>query len=147
MLDSDNELYPPAAARLADALDADPEALFAYPALQDHADGQGVALRSFRAWDPALFATHNPIDALALIRRARLLAIGGYTEDLKLYGWEDFELWVRAAERGEHGVHVPEILARYRRSGDSMLALTDIDTSELWQVLRERYPGTMTAVS
>lgn len=147
MLDADNELYPPAARRLADALDADPGALFAYPILEDHENGRGVGLRSFRAWDPALFATHNPIDALALLRRDRLLALGGYADDLGLYGWEDFELWVRAAERGEHAVHVHEILARYRRGGASMLAVTDIDTSEMWQLLRERYPRTMAGVS
>jgi hypothetical protein len=147
MLDADNELYPPAASRLADALDDDPDALFAYPILQDHDGEHAVALRSYRAWDPTLFGSYNPIDALALLRRDRLLELGGYTEDLRLYGWEDFELWVRAADRGEHGVHVAQILGRYRRRAGSMLAVTDMDTTELWRALRAAFPRTMERVS
>jgi len=143
MLDADNTLYPTAVERLVAALDADEGALFAYPVLEGHLGGEPVELLSYRAWDPALLRERNVVDALALLRRDRLLALGGYDEDLRLYGWEDYELWVRAAERGERGVHVPEVLARYRRGGGSMLSVTDIDTTEMTDLLRQRYPRTM----
>ena len=39
---------------------------------------------------------------------------------------EDYDLWLKCADRGLHGVLVPQILARYRRAGDSMLSITDI---------------------
>lgn len=147
MLDADNELWPPAVARLVAALEEDPAALFAYPVLQDHIDGRPHAILSYRAWDPRLLAKHNPVDALALLRRDRLLALGGYREDLDMYGWEDYDLWARAAEHGEHGVHVPEVLARYRRGASSMLSITEIDREVLQRRLRERYPRTMGAAA
>jgi hypothetical protein len=143
MLDADNELWPPAVARLVAALDADTGALFAYPVLQVHVDGEPDALLSYRAWDPRLLARHNVVDALALLRRDRLLALGGYRDDVRMYGWEDYDLWARAAERGEHGVHVPEVLARYRRGTGTMLSITEIDRSAMLALLRERYPRTM----
>jgi len=51
---------------------------------------------------------------MALIRREELLAVGGYTTDARLTGWEDFHLWCRCAE-GRYGVIVPQVLAWYRR--------------------------------
>jgi GT2 family glycosyltransferase len=139
MLDSDNEMYPTALARLVEALDADEEAFFAYPMLEVHADGRPETLRSFLPWEPELLLRGNYIDAMALLRREILLDLGGYAEDLRLYGWEDYELWCRAAERGLRGVLVPQILTRYRRAEHSMLAVTDVDSSEAESILRTRY--------
>jgi glycosyltransferase involved in cell wall biosynthesis len=143
MLDADNVLYPPAVGRLVAALDADPGAFFAYPTLQGHVEGEPHGLLSYRAWDPALLARRNIVDALALLRRDRLLELGGYVDDVRMYGWEDYDLWARAAEHGERGVHVAEILARYRRGSSSMLSITDLDTQVMLDLLRERYPRTM----
>ena len=143
ILDADNALWPTAIGRLVDALDGDPAATFAYPILQMHRDGVAQGLLSYSAWDPALLARRNPVDALALIRRDRLLAAGGYTEDPRMLGWEDYDLWCRLAAGGQHGVQVPEILARYRVGGSSMLSLTDIDVSTMRALLRERYPTVM----
>jgi len=145
ILDADNEVWPTAIGRLVEALDADPAADFAYPILQMHRDGVAQGLLSYRAWDPAILAQRNPIDALSLLRRERLLALGGYTEDVRMLGWEDYDLWCRVAAAGGHGVQVPEILARYRVGETSMLSLTDIDVSAMRAILRERYPTVMGA--
>jgi hypothetical protein len=141
MLDADNEVYPSALGRLVDALDGDPGALFAYPMLEVHADGEPETLRSFLPWEPELLHLGNYIDAMALLRRDQLLALGGYAEDLRLYGWEDYELWCRCAERGLRGVLVPQVLTRYRRAEHSMLAITDLDSTDAESVLRARYPA------
>ena len=140
-LDADNELLPPCAERLADALDADPEAAFAYPILAVHAEGEPAGLLSSLAWDPELLAHFNPIDALALLRLSALEEAGGWTEDLDLYGWEDWDLWCALAARGRHGVHVPELLARYRRAPGSMLATTDLDQHAKLGRLAQRHPS------
>ena len=66
---------------------------------------------------------------MALLRRDQLLDLGGYADDLRLYGWEDYELWCRAAERGLRGVLVPEILMRYRRADHSMLLRSPTSTA------------------
>ena len=78
---------------------------------------------------------------MSLLRRDELVALGGYTEDLRLHGWEDYDLWCRCLERGLRGVLVPQMLARYRRAGHSMLAsVTNLDVSEAESLLRARYP-------
>jgi hypothetical protein len=143
MLDSDNEIYPTALTRLAAALDTAPGTLFAYPMLAEHADGEPDMVRSHLPWEPELLRLGNYIDALSMLRRRELLELGGYTEDHRLYGWEDYDLWCRCAERGHRGLLVPEILARYKRSEYSMLSVTDVDTTEAEAILRERYPTVM----
>jgi glycosyl transferase family 2 len=140
MLDADNEIYPPALERLLQALEADPKALFAYSMLEAHQDGQPVGLVSSLPWDIELLRRGNYIDAMSLLRRRELMELGGYTEELLLHGWEDFELWCRLAEIGGYGVLVPEILGRYRFTDESMISLTNIDISEMWSLLCERYP-------
>ncbi len=141
MLDADNEVYPTALPRLVESLDADTGALFAYAMLEVHADGEPETLRSFFPWEPELLLRGNYIDAMALLRREQLLDLGGYADDLRLYGWEDYELWCRAAERGLRGILVPQILMRYRRADHSMLAITDLDGTEAESLLRVRYPS------
>ncbi len=141
MLDADNTLYPSALSRLVEALDDDSGAFFAYPMLEEHVDGEPDTLRSFRPWEPGQLAEANYIDAMALLRRQELDELGGYTEDLRLHGWEDYDLWCRAADRGLRGVLVPEILARYRRAAHSMLySITNVNTAEAKSLLRARYP-------
>ena len=142
-LDADNELYPRAIVRLVEALDENPEALFSYSAIEVHDGDEPVTLMSHQPWDQERLRWHNYIDAMAMIRRRELIAIGGYTEDPRLHGWEDYDLWCRVAANGGSGVHVPEILLRYLRAEHSMISLTDIDTSEARRVLRESYPATM----
>jgi hypothetical protein len=144
MLDADNALYPQAARRLAAALDAAPKALFAYGVLAVRRDGRADGLLSAQGWDPAVFAQRNPIDALALVRRDRVLELGGYRDDDRLHGWEDYELWVRAAAHGAHGVHVPTFVARYRSTPGSMAHFSDLDAEGMKEVLRELHPGVMT---
>jgi glycosyltransferase involved in cell wall biosynthesis len=143
MLDADNALYPQAARRLADALDADPHADFAYGALAVHRDGRPDGLLSAHPWDPALLRDDNPVDALALLRREPVNALGGYTEDDVLHGWEDYELWVRIAARGGQGVLVDGFIGRYRRAAGSMLSLSDLDQDTMRAALRERHPSVM----
>jgi hypothetical protein len=138
-LDADNELYPTAASKLAAALDDDPDAVFAYPILEVHEDGLPVTLMGYQPWEPARLKDRNYIDALALIRRREAIALGGYTEDLRLYGWEDYDLWCRVVDRGRYGIHVPEILARYAQAEHSMISITAIDDAEAMAVLRHRY--------
>jgi hypothetical protein len=80
---------------------------------------------------------------MAMIRRRALLAAGGYTEDLRLHGWEDFDLWCRFAARGMRGLLVPEILCRYSLGEESMISVTNLDSSEAWGLLRARYPSVL----
>ncbi|MDQ4047825.1 MAG: glycosyltransferase [Actinomycetota bacterium] len=141
MLDADNSIYPAAIARLCEALDGDPGAAFAYCMLERHSSGRSLGLLSDGPWEPDRLRDGNYVDAMALLRRVPVLELGGYSEDIRLYGWEDFDLWCRIAQRGGHGVFVPEILCRYRQSHHSMLSVTGIDGTEAISLMRERYPS------
>jgi len=143
MLDADNELYPTALGRLAGALDGDPGAAFAYSLIEAHTGGRPRGLLSGLPWDPRRLREGNYIDAMAMVRRSALLTAGGYTEDLRLHGWEDFDLWCRFAARGMRGLLVPEILCRYSFGEESMISVTNLDSSEAWDLLRRRYPGVL----
>lgn len=139
--DADNAVYPTTLRRLLGALVADPQALFSYSILQTHARGRPRGLLSPLPWQPERFRLGNYIDAMALVRRDAVIGLGGYSEEARLYGWEDFELWCKIAAAGGRGVHVPEILCRYRLGARSMLSITNIDSSAAWALLSERYPG------
>jgi len=143
ILDSDNELLPNCMGRLVDALDRDREAGFAYGMLACFSDAGYVRLISKFPWDPARLRRGNYIDALALMRLRVLRDMGGYTTDTRLYGWEDYDLYCRFAEWGHRAAFVPELVARYRVSGDSMLSITDLSTATAWTALRERCPQLM----
>jgi hypothetical protein len=76
---------------------------------------------------------------MALLRRDSVQAVGGYTTDEALYGWEDFELWCNMASRGMAGTLVPELVATYRAGRQSMISLTTLDTTDSWTALLDRY--------
>ena len=143
MLDADNEVMPHGLERLVEALDEDPEAAFAYGAFERFQSGGTLGIMNFLPWDPWRLRRSNFVDAMALVRTAVLRDMGGYTTDRGLYGWEDFELWCHMAEEGHRGRLVPEIVARYRTTGHSMLSLTNLSASHPFSVLIERYPKLM----
>ena len=139
ILDSDNEVYPHCLERLAGALDEDPGAAFAFGILEKFDDDGPRGLVSVLGWDPERLRKHNYIDALALIRRSVLREVDGYTTDLRVYGWEDYDLWCKLASRGMRGAHVKEIVARYRVAEGSMINLTNISLEGAEAALRERH--------
>jgi hypothetical protein len=142
MLDADNVLFPRGLSVLVGHMaSAPPEVLLAYGPLERHRDGEPLGLLSADPWDPARFRDGNYIDAMCLLRRDAILDIGGFTEDLTLYGWEDFDLWCRVAERGRRGELVPVIVGRYAERPGSVLEIASIDASEAVAVLRGRYPS------
>ncbi|MDJ0768343.1 MAG: glycosyltransferase [Ilumatobacter sp.] len=138
VMDADNLVYPSALRRLADALDADPDAAFAYSALEEF--GSSTGIRSAMAWHVPWLCEGNYIDAQAMIRREAWARHGGYRVDDEVFGWEDWELWLRLAAQGEHGVHVPQMLGRYRTQEQSMIATTNLVADHMLRYLRGLYP-------
>ncbi len=139
VMDADNTVYPTCLRRLADALDADPAAAFAYATLEDFGTSTGV--RSAMGWHVPWVCEANYIDAQAMVRRSAWEHHGGFrTDDPLLYGWEDWELWLRFAAAGAHGVHVPQILGRYRTQGGSMISTSNLFADLMSEHLRDLHP-------
>jgi hypothetical protein len=139
ILDADNTIYPHALGRLVQALDKAPSAAFAYGIIEQFDVKGSTSLMSYLGWDQRRLRYGNFVDAMALMRRSALLDVGGYVTDPRLYGWEDFALWCAFADRGWDAVRVPEIVARYRLGLHSMISLTNIDASDAWTLLLDRF--------
>jgi glycosyltransferase involved in cell wall biosynthesis len=140
VLDADNAIYPRCLDRLSAALAAARPSAFAYPVIEMFGDDQG--LMGTPLWSRCRLSAGNYIDAMALIRTARLRAVGGYAR-MTVTGWDDYDLWCRFAERGWSGVRVAEILARYRTHASSMLNTTtrrEDRTAALIRDMKARHP-------
>ena len=138
VLDANGGIYPSTLERLVRVLDAEPQAIFSYPMVAAFDGDRPVALLSALPWEPERLRSGNWIDGMALIRRGRLLELGGYSTDPCLAGWEDFYLWCRCAEAGAHGVHVPQVLAWHRQIAASK-------TPAKWALMRDIFPELLAA--
>jgi glycosyltransferase involved in cell wall biosynthesis len=140
VLDADNLLYPRCLERLLAAL-RNSGAAFAYCYLEKFGGVQ--ELGNLLSWDARLLHLGNMTDAMVLHRKKTWKEAGGYSEDMPVNGWEDYDLWFKIANVGGSGVRVPEILARYRVHPDSMLHReTDVpaDKDRLWKYLESKHP-------
>jgi hypothetical protein len=146
MLDADNELRTHAMQRLLGALDDTPKASFAYGIMERFSSDGPEGLLSCFEWEPARLRAGNYIDAFSLIRREAFMAMGGYSYDPRLYGWEDYDLWVRMAEAGMTGAFVPEIIARYRVGHSSMISQTNLSTSDAYAALLDHAPELLAGI-
>jgi len=139
VMDADNHVYPTCLRWLADAMRADADAAAAYAILEDFGTQRNI--RSALAWDVERLCRANYIDAQAMWRRSAWEHLGGYRDDDdEVYGWEDWDLWLRLAADGGHATLVPQVLGRYRVQPGSMIALTNLATDDALVAIRERYP-------
>jgi succinoglycan biosynthesis protein ExoO len=86
-------------------------------------DKQGertMELRSGRIATMGLTAD-NMIDAFALVDAKKLLRVGGYVSDPRLYGYEDWEMMLHLISEEEKVVFVPAAMGYYFRNPGSMV--------------------------
>ncbi len=139
VMDADNTIYPTCLRKLADALQANPDVDAAYAILEDFGDQRNI--RSALAWDVDRLCRANYIDAQSMLRKSAWQRLGGYrADDDFVYGWEDWDLWLRLAAEGGRAMLVTQILGRYRVQRGSMIALTNLATDDAIAAMRKRYP-------
>lgn len=142
ILDADNMVFPRGIRLLAEALEENPDYAFAYGLLETFDVSGPLGVQSWIDWSPERLRYGNYIDAMALIRRAALEAVGGYSAHAAFAGgWEDFALWVAMADAGLRGIRVPDFVARYREAPHSMRSTTNVDISATWATLLRKYPS------
>jgi hypothetical protein len=146
MLDADNRVRPFGISRLVTALVKDPGADFAYGLLDRFELGGPLGLISKFGWEPARLRSGNYIDALAMIRRRALFEMDGYTEDPRLMGVEDYDLWARMAEDGRRGAFVRQIVAEYRVGHTSMISDVGVSMTDAVAAISEHAPTLMEGV-
>ena len=140
-LDADNLLYPTGLRRLLHHLESAPADVVAAYGILERFDTTGsLGLTSHLPWDPDLLVHGAFIDATAMFRRSSWLELGGYSTADGLYGWEDYDLWLTVAERGQRADLVRSIIGRYREQPGSMRKISDVDMASNFVILRERHP-------
>ncbi|ULQ53780.1 glycosyltransferase family 2 protein [Flavihumibacter fluvii] len=71
----------------------------------------------------------NFIDACAIVRKSVLIKIGLY-DNMKIMGYEDWDLWLRIAFKGYDFHHIDEVMFDYRVIKDSMMRSLNADISK-----------------
>jgi glycosyltransferase involved in cell wall biosynthesis len=136
-LDSDDRMAPGAAAAMADALDRNPRAAFAYGDYEVFGEYRGLwkSRAEFSHWAQT-WANWIPVGSM--VRREALLEVGGW--ELRT-GVEDWDLWLKLAEAGWSGIKVSRVVYERRVEGTRMHAEARTRHRQLVNLLRERHPN------
>jgi glycosyltransferase involved in cell wall biosynthesis len=143
ILDADNWVYPSCLRTLHEALGGTSYAA-AYGIVRrfDDDTGEGVGLVSTGGWDVEALVRGPYIDAMAMLDRAKVLALGGYSTELiehGWFGWEDYDLWLKLARAGHQCLLVPSILSSYRMHSGSMLRRTNRSSHRIARHLQTKF--------
>lgn len=119
-LDSDNKIRPDYMRKGIAILDASPEIGIVYGDVEFF--GETTGIWSLPDFDLYRLTIGNYIDACAVFRKQVWQECGGY--DLNMpdkLGYEDWDFWLSAAEKGWQFWHIPEVMFDYRTRSDSMV--------------------------
>ena len=120
-LDADNRLRPGFVTPALAILDAQPQVAAVYGDRYDFGLRNGTV--DVPPFELDSLLPFNFIDACALLRKEVWSACGGYDPDMPAPGWEDWDLWIGAAERGWQLHHLPGEAFDYRVRPSSMISL------------------------
>jgi glycosyltransferase involved in cell wall biosynthesis len=143
-LDADDLAVPASLTIMADKLDADPGAA---ACVADYAEFglQDIVRTVPEQLDPFRVAFVNEYPITALFRRTAIVAAGGWRP---VAGYEDWDLWMAFAERGEHVVHAgPGVLSYRRRMHDNRrLGRSKSRHQMLYREMRAHHPALFAAL-
>ncbi len=135
-LDADDRLLAGTLSALGAALDDDPELALVWGDYRLFGDRTWRQMTA-PSLDPWQIGYQNDIPASVLIRRSALLGAGGW--QLR-GGYEDWDLLMGLAERGNRGRRVPIVAYEYRQHGVRMLGESATRHGEIYALLRSRHP-------
>jgi glycosyltransferase involved in cell wall biosynthesis len=137
-LDADNRLLPGALQRAYDALAQNPEIGWIYPNI----DMFGQEWNSDYSGEYSVLRhlDENICEAGSLVRRA-VFERGARFDESMLLGFEDWDFWLGAIERGFRGKHLENFGFRYRRRPESMLSDSERDRSEIVSYINRKHKG------
>ena len=135
-LDADDRLPPSALNTLKAAFAADPGIGFAYGVTEFF--GEWTGEMSLPPWDPYRLLWRHTIGPVALTKRQLWTDVGGYDPAFRT-GYEDWDFWLGAVERGWRGAKVEEVTFSYRRHGETMVFGSRRDYRALFARLRAKH--------
>lgn len=137
-LDSDDLAAPGVLGRMADALDAHPEADVCFGDYLEFGDSQ-ITRAVPPTIDPYRVAFTNEYPVSSLFRRRVLDEVGGWP---LIPAYEDWHLWMTLAERGSKGLHLGAGVVTYHRRlhGERLLTASKQVHPQLYARLRADHP-------
>jgi GT2 family glycosyltransferase len=135
MLDADDRLTPNALSVLHEALERDGEAGFSYGFAEFFGAWSGRL--EFPDYDPYRLLYRSLVGATSLIRREVFEAVGGF--DPIIAGYEDWDFYLGALERGFGGRRVPQVVLLYRRHAHSRLSADRASYRRRYRALRVKH--------
>ena len=139
-LDADDEALPGVLARMADRLDAHPEAVACVGDIEEFGD-HALVRRIPDRLDPYRVALTNDYPITALYRREAVAAAGAWRPFYVHQGYEDWNLWMGLAERGGAIVHLGAPGYRRRLHGQRLNQLARTRHRERYAAMRRAHPG------
>ena len=138
-LDADDLALPGVLTQMADLLDADPRAAACVGDIAEFGDHELVRRIPPRL-DPYRVALTNEYPITALYRRTAVAAIGAWRPFYEIQGYEDWNVWMGLAERGERIVHLGAPGYRRRLHGQRLNQLARRRHKERYAALRRAHP-------
>ena len=138
-LDADDHAIPGVVARMADVLETNPEAAACVGDIVEFGEHDLKRLTPARL-DPYRIAYTNEYPITALYRRSALVAARAWEQLGVRQGYEDWNLWMSLAERGEQIVHLGAAAYRRRLHGRRLNQKTREAHREHYEEMRRQHP-------
>jgi glycosyltransferase involved in cell wall biosynthesis len=135
ILDADDRLRPRALNLLRQTLEADSSLGFAYGITRFFGEWEGEM--TMPSYDPYKLLYRHTIGASCLMRRELVESVGGF--DAQFGGYEDWEFWLHALEKGWRGRRVEEITLEYRRHAVTKLRADRREYRRWFKRLRDKH--------
>jgi glycosyltransferase involved in cell wall biosynthesis len=136
-LDADDRLAADALKVLREPMLADSGIGFSYGLIRFFGAWEGIM--TMPPYDPYRLLFRHIVGPTALIRRELFEDVGGY--DPLFRGYEDWEFWVHALDRGWRGKRVERVTHLYRRHGQTMYHGARSNYRALYGQLRRKHPA------
>jgi glycosyltransferase involved in cell wall biosynthesis len=140
-LDADDKLLPEMLARTTRVLDDDPAIAIVYTDYRRFGSETGDVATG--RWSLESLAYSCPLSSVTLYRREVWDAVGGYNPNMA-GGYEDWDFWIAAAERGFAGLRIPEPMWLYRKAPASRNVAAIRREPELLAQIRRNHPAVFT---
>ena len=144
-LDADNKIRPNYITSAIKILDRQPEVGVVYGNFEFFGGVTGI--KEVPEFDINVIVRGNYIDACAVFRKTVWQDVGGYDDKIpEKFGYEDWDFWLGAAEKGWHFYHVDQVLFDYRLRDRSMVSRCNIPENrrELFRYISTKHIGLYT---
>ncbi|MCT7979956.1 glycosyltransferase family 2 protein [Laspinema olomoucense] len=141
-LDADNKIKPDYITEAVAILDEHPEVGVVYGNAELFGEKTGIV--EVPDFDINRLVAGNYIDACAVFRRTVWQDCGGYDSHIpRKLGYEDWDFWLGAAEKGWQFHHISDVMYEYRLRANSMVSACNIpeNRQELFRYICSKHIG------